>query len=198
MAIGRPRQFDPEAALDRALAVFWRHGYEGATLPELTAAMGISRPSLYAAFGSKEQLFRQALDRYAAGPAAYVREALCEPTARGVAERLLSGAIELMTDPRHPGGCLMVQGALACGEAADAVRQELAARRAASEAAVHERLMRARADGDLPAGADPADLACFMMTVIQGMAVQAVDGANREELRRVMHVALRAWPGATN
>src|SRR6266852_3492764 len=121
MPRGRPRAFDIDKALDRALGVFWRKGYEGTTLSDLTEAMGINRPSLYAAFGSKEGLFRKALDRYAEGPAAYVREALNEPTARAVAERLLGGAADLLTDPRHPRGCLAVQGALACGEAADSV-----------------------------------------------------------------------------
>jgi AcrR family transcriptional regulator len=194
--MGRPREFDPDAALDRALEVFWRNGYEGTTIPDLTAAMGINRPSLYAAFGNKESLFRKALDRYAEGPAAYLRDALGEPTARAVAERLLGGAVELLTDPRRPHGCLVVQGALACGEAAEAVRRELVALRRAKEAAIRERFERARADGDLPAGVDPADLARFVTTVIQGMAVQAAGGAGREELRRVTELALRAWPAS--
>jgi len=192
---GRPRQFDVDEALERALRVFWRRGYEGATLPELTQAMGIKRPSLYAAFGSKEELFRKALDRYVEGPAAYVREALNEPTARAVAGRLLGGAIDLLTDRRNPRGCLVVQGALACGETAESVRRELAARRVAGEVAVRQRFERARADGDLPAEADPADLARFVVTVMRGMAVQAAGGASREDLRRVAELALRAWPG---
>jgi AcrR family transcriptional regulator len=192
---GRPREFDVEEALDRALEVFWRKGYEGASLPELTAAMGINRPSLYAAFGSKEGLFRKALDRYASGPAAFVRDALNEPTARAVAERLLAGTVDLLTNPCHPRGCLLVQGALACGQAADSVRRELIARRLGGEAAVAERFERAGAEGDLPAGADPAGLACYVMTVMRGMAVQAAGGATREQLRRVAEVALRAWPG---
>src|ERR1700737_346239 len=135
---GRPREFDVDQALDRALRVFWRKGYEGTTLPDLTKAMGINRPSLYAAFGSKEGLFRKALDRYAEGPACYVREALNEPTARAAAERLLGGAIDLFTDRRNPRGCLMVQGALACGKAAECVRKELVSRRLADEAAIRE------------------------------------------------------------
>src|SRR5437763_10008756 len=98
---GRPRAFDLDKALDRALQVFWRKGYEGASLPDLTQAMGINRPSLYAAFGSKEELFRRALDRYAEGPASYVREALNEPTTRAVAERLLGGAVGLLSDSQH-------------------------------------------------------------------------------------------------
>ena len=194
MPRGRPREFDVEKALGRALKVFWRKGYEGASLLDLTKAMGINRPSLYAAFGNKEALFRKALDRYAEGPAAYVREALNEPTARAAAERLLGGAVDLLTDRRNPRGCLLVQGALACGEAAESVRRELVARRAAGEAAVRRRFERARAEGDLPADADPADLARYLGAVIQGMAVQAAGGASREELQRVVALALRAWP----
>jgi AcrR family transcriptional regulator len=191
---GRPRAFDVEKALDRALEVFWRKGYEGASLLDLTRAMGINRPSLYAAFGSKEGLFRKALDRYAEGPAAYVRAALNAPTARAVAERLLGGSVDLLTDRRNPRGCLLVQGALACGEAAESVRRELAARRASGEVAVRQRFERALADGDLPADSDPADLARYVVTVMRGMAVQAAGGAGREELRRVAEMALRAWP----
>src|ERR1700687_5700303 len=107
---GRPRSFDSDKALDAAMQVFWRKGYEGASLSDLTDAMGINRPSLYAAFGDKEALFRKALDRYAKGPAAYVREALNQPTAREVAQALLLGTADLLTDPQHPSGCLMVQG----------------------------------------------------------------------------------------
>jgi AcrR family transcriptional regulator len=191
---GRPREFDVDAALDRALKVFWRKGYEGATLAELTGAMGINRPSLYAAFGSKEELFRRALDRYAEGPAAYVQEALEEPTARAAAEELLSRAIDGMTDRHNPRGCLMVQGALACGEAAESVRRELAGRRLAVEAALRERFERAVVEGDLPADARPADLARYFVAVMHGMSVQAAGGASRAELRRVAALALRAWP----
>jgi AcrR family transcriptional regulator len=191
---GRPREFDVEKALDRALRVFWRKGYEGASLADLTEAMGINRPSLYAAFGSKEGLFRRALDRYADGPAAYVRDALNEPTARAVAERLLNGAIDLLANPRNPRGCLAVQGALACGEEADCVRRDLIARRRAGEARLRERFERAVSEGDLPADVDCAAFARYLVTVIHGMAVQAAGGARREDLRRVAEWALRAWP----
>jgi AcrR family transcriptional regulator len=194
MPIGRPRAFDMDTALDRALQVFWRKGYEGTSLSDLTMAMGINRPSLYAAFGNKEDLFRKALDRYAEGPAAYTRTALDEPTARAVVEQLLHGVVDLLTDPRTPQGCLAVQGALACGDAAAAIRQELVARRVAGEAALCQRLERARTDGDLPADADPTDLARYVTTVAQGMAVQAAGGVSREALRRVVEMALRAWP----
>src|SRR5688500_4799575 len=123
---GRPRAFDADRALGRALKVFWRKGYEGASLPDLTKAMGINRPSLYAAFGNKEALFRKVLDRYAEGPAGYARAALDAPTARGVVERLLFGAVEMQSDRRNPRGCLLVQGALSCGDQAAPVRGELA------------------------------------------------------------------------
>jgi AcrR family transcriptional regulator len=156
--------------------------------------MGINRPSLYAAFGNKEQLFRKALDRYAAGPAAHMREALDEPTARAVAERLLLNTADVLTDPCHPPGCLAVHGALSCGEAAESIRQELNSHRFASEAALRERLERAKSDKDLPATANPADLARYIATVLQGMAVQAAGGASRDDLHSVAELALRAWP----
>ena len=194
MSAGRPRSFDVEKALDRALKVFWRKGYEGASLPELTKAMSINRPSLYAAFGNKEALFRKALDRYAEGPAAYMGEAMAEPTGRAVVEKLLRGAVDLLSDPRNPRGCLAVQGALACGEAADSIRKELASRRLAREAALCKRLKQAKSDGDLSADANPADLARYIATVMQGMAVQAAGGATRRELTKVAETAMRAWP----
>ena len=196
MAKGRPRTFDVDEALDRALQVFWRKGYEGASVSDLTRAMGINPPSLYAAFGNKEGLFRKALDRYTAGPGGYAREALMAPTARAVAERLLYGAADLRADGRNPPGCLLVQGALSCGDAADPMRRELTLRRAAGEAAIRQRFERAQADGDLPADADPANLARYVATVIYGMAVQAAGGASREDLRRIAEVALRAWPAS--
>lgn len=191
---GRPREFDADEVLDRALEVFWRKGYEGASLSELTEAMGINRPSLYAAFGNKEELFRKALDRYADGPAAYTQEALKASTARRVVERLLHGAAEALTHPDYPPGCLGVHGALSCGEAAESIRDELCARRAAYEVSLRQRLEQARAEGDLVTNASSADLARLVMTVMQGMAVQAAGGASREDLRRVAEMMLRTWP----
>ena len=192
--LGRPRSFDIDRALDRALQVFWRKGYEGASLSDLTKAVGVSRPSLYAAFGGKEALFRKALDRYLNGPAAYTQEALKEPTARAVVERLLRGAADLNTAPRNPGGCLTVQCALACGEAGDSIRQELAAYRAAGEAALRWRFQRAKSEGDLPATVNPADLARYVATIVYGMAVQAAGGATREKLQNVIEMTLRTLP----
>src|SRR6476619_2341029 len=162
MPAGRPRAFDTEKALDRALQVFWRKGYEGASMPDLTKAMGINRPSLYAAFGNKEELFKKALERYSTGPACYVNDALTRPTARAVAERLLYGAVEMLTNPKNPRGCLAVQGALACGDAAQSVRDELVARRRATEAALRRRFDTGRRAGDLSKSANPADLARYL------------------------------------
>jgi AcrR family transcriptional regulator len=191
---GRPRAFNTEEALDRALQVFWQKGYEGASLDELTEAMKISRPSLYAAFGDKESLFKKALDRYVNGPLSFMREALKEPTARAVVEHLLLGAVNLQADPSTPPGCLMVHGALVCGDVADSIGRELNTRRAADEARLRRRLLRAKAEGDLPPDAKPADLARYVVTIIRGMAVQATGGASPHELRRVVLIALRAWP----
>ena len=193
-ALGRPRCFETGKALDAAMKVFWCKGYEGASLSDLTRAMGINRPSLYAAFGDKESLFRKVLDRYDSGPAAYVQEALNQLTARAAIEKLMEGAADVATASGNPRGCLFVQGALACGDKADGIRNDLILRRDAGEKAVRLRLKRAQAEGDLPHDANTADLARYVVTVIQGIAVQAASGAARPELRRVIQTALRAWP----
>jgi AcrR family transcriptional regulator len=194
VAIGRPRAFDVNQALDRALEVFWRKGYEGSTLCDLTEAMGINPPSLYAAFGNKEGLFRQALDRYAETRAGFVREALAKPKLKDAMAALLIGTADFLTEKCNPAGCLLVQGIAGAGEHDKCISDELCARRAASEKMVRERLKRAKAEGDIPKDADPAALARFVATVTQGMSVQAKAGASRPELRRVAETALRAFP----
>jgi AcrR family transcriptional regulator len=195
---GRPLSFDPDKALEGALQVFWRKGYEGASLSDLTKAMRINRPSLYASFGDKEELFRKVLDRYAKGPASYSAVALQQPTSRAVVEHLLCGTVDLLTSKGHPGGCLWVQGALACGNGAESVRKELASRRMAGEAALRRRLSRARMEGDLPPDANPANLARYIVIIIQGMSVQAAGGATRSELGRAADIALQSWPFRRN
>jgi AcrR family transcriptional regulator len=194
MPSGRTRQFDADDALDRALEVFWARGYEGATLPALTRAMGINRPSLYAAFGNKEQLFRKALDRYQAEPQAFVAEALNRPTAREAAEAILSGFIRMLRGRGQARGCLIVSGALACGEESEPVRRELARLRQGTVAALRGRFERAVRDGDLPKGTDCPTLARYVATVLNGLAVQAASGATEKELRLVSATAMRAWP----
>jgi AcrR family transcriptional regulator len=194
MPPGRPRNFDPEKALDQALKVFWAKGYEGASLPDLTAAMGINRPSLYAAFGNKQSLFKKALDRYINGHASYMHDALAQPTARAVAEKLLHGAVQNLTDPNNPRGCLAVQGALACGDDADCMRKELIRHRESLVTALRDRLSRAKKENDLPRESNPADLARYLATVLHGLSVQATGGASRKDLQKVASLALQAWP----
>ncbi|WTW96535.1 TetR/AcrR family transcriptional regulator [Streptomycetaceae bacterium NBC_01309] len=185
---GRPRSFDPDAALDRALELFWQQGYEGTSLTELTAAMGINKPSLYAVFGNKEQLFAQALDRYLAGPGAFAADALDEPTVRAVVERLVFGNIDLTTGTDTPHGCLTVMGVHACGPDAKPVRDDAVRRRKAGEAALRRRFENAP---DLPRHANAATLAQLVHTLTDGIAVQAAAGRPREELQAVAQLALR-------
>jgi AcrR family transcriptional regulator len=192
--MGRARTFDADEALDRAMTVFWTKGYEGASLSDLTEAMGISRPSLYAAYGNKEELFRKALERYGEGPSAYERDALAQPTARAVAEGLLRGAADVQTDPDTPAGCLAVLGTTYCAEDSSPIGKIVIAFRLAGHAAIRERFERARAEGDLPADADPKALTHYIGTVVCGMAVLAASGATREELERVIELTMRAWP----
>ena len=194
MPKGRPREFDAEKALDAALQLFWRHGYEGTSLAALTKAMGINMPSLYAAFGNKEQLFRKVLERYLSGPAYYLPRALQEATARGATETLMRGAIDMVMHPGHPDGCLLVQGSLASGPVAEPVRKELNRVRAAAEAAVRIRYERAIAEGDLSGSVDPNQLARYFVTVIWGLSVQASGGATRAQLTETAAMAMRAWP----
>jgi AcrR family transcriptional regulator len=191
--MGRPREFDLEKALDEAMEVFWRHGYEGATIAELTAAMGINPPSLYAAFGSKEGLLKAALDHYSKTRVECLREMLAAPTAREAVKNFLLGLADLQTDPANPPGCLLVAGGLACGEGSESVPFELAAHRARAEDLLRERFERAKAEGDLPAGADPAALARYLSAVTAGMGVLASSGANRAELRDVALISLRTF-----
>jgi AcrR family transcriptional regulator len=191
-ALGRPRAFDAEQALDNAMRVFWRKGYLGTSLSDLTDAMGINRPSLYAVFGNKKSLFRKALNRYFKGPSAYLNDALKEPTARAVAERLFQSVIDLLADPQTPTTCLWVHCALSCGD--DPLRKEFAVQRAAAIAGLCKRFKRAIAEGDLPADTDADALAHFVLTVNFGLTVQASTGAIRKELLRIAEIALRAWP----
>jgi AcrR family transcriptional regulator len=191
-ALGRPRAFDAEKALDRAMQVFWRKGYLGTSLSDLTDAMGINRPSLYAAFGNKKSLFRKVLDRYSKGPSVYLSEALREPTARAVVERMLHGVVDLLTDPHTPTTCMWVHGALSCGD--DPLRKEFAAQRVAGLEELRARFRRAVTEGDLPINADVDTLAKFVQTVNFGLTVQASTGATRKDLLGVVAAALQAWP----
>ncbi|MFD2467492.1 TetR/AcrR family transcriptional regulator [Amycolatopsis silviterrae] len=191
---GRPRGFDAEEALERALLVFWEQGYEGASLATLTEAMGISTTSMYATFGNKAELFRKALERYDEGPSAYLVRALEEPTALGVATAILAGTVRTTTRPSAPHGCLGVQGALATSESGREVRDLLAAWRTDGCDRISERFRRAVDEGDLPPEADPVLLARYVTSLSFGIAVQAASGIGRDELQEVADAALRNWP----
>jgi len=193
-SVGRPRGFDADEALERAMLVFWEHGYEGASLAGLTNAMGISTTSMYAAFGNKEELFRKALERYTEGPSAYLARALEEPAALGVATAVLAGVIRTTTRPAHPHGCMGVQGALASGDSGREVRDLLAAWRNNGCSRLRERFQRAVDDGDLEPETDPGLLARYVTTLAFGIAVQAASGVGRDELQRMADAALRNWP----
>jgi AcrR family transcriptional regulator len=192
---GRPPAFNHEEALEKAMHVFWAHGYEGASMSDLTEALGVNKPSIYGAFGSKEELFRKTLQRYVQGPAAFVGASLQEPTAYRVAEALLLNAARFLTAKDHPPGCMVTQGALACGQGSEIIKQELASSRNNFVSVLTARFARAKAENDLPADADPAALARLLATMHQGMAVQAASGASEEELLAVARLALESWPG---
>lgn len=176
--------------------MFWKQGYEGASLTDLTSAMGITKTSMYAAFGNKEQLFRKALERYTDGPGAYGLRTLQEPTARAVATAFLNGTVRTTTQPECPAGCLGVQGALAAGDAGTPAHEALVEWRNDACRHLEERFLRAVADGDLPEGTSARRLALYVTTVAFGLAVQAASGVGRADLQEVADAALDNWPPA--
>jgi AcrR family transcriptional regulator len=192
---GRPRSFDREQALDAAMNVFWSKGYEGASLTELTEAMGINPPSLYAAFGDKEGLFVEAVRRYHSK----VQETCPyqdQPTARDAIERLLVDLASIFTDPNHPKGCLAVMAATTSASAGPKLQELLADQRNEAKARLRERISRGVRDGDLAADTDVNALTNFYAAVINGMSLQARDGVTRKGLLSMADTAMRAWPEA--
>lgn len=188
--MGRPREFDIDQALDCAVRQFWEKGYEGTSLSDLTDAMGITRPSLYATFGNKEQLFLKVIERYSHDHVAYVRDAVAQSDVADVARYLLRAAADAQTNPDYPHGCLEMHAALVSSADSQPIRQLLIQRRAAARTLLQERLAQAIAEGDLPPDTNAADLARLLFAITQGMAVQAADGATRSELHRLADDAL--------
>jgi len=176
------------------MTVFWRHGYEGASLSDLTKAMGINPPSLYACFGSKEGLFKAVLERYDQRREIFMTGVLAAPTAAAVAEAFLMGVAAFAADTsgRNPPGCLMLQGGLSCGDTV--IPDTLARHRAEKEAMLRTRFEQARKSGDLPKSSDPAALARYVMVMSNGICVQAAAGASEKELKEVAAIALTNWP----
>ncbi|MCI3932986.1 TetR/AcrR family transcriptional regulator [Streptomyces sp. AN091965] len=190
---GRPRSFDRETALEKALRTFWEQGYETTSVSDLTRELGIGAPSLYAAFGDKRTLFAEVLQRYAVSYGAFGARALDEePTARAGVERMLREAAAEYTDPSHPHGCLVIHAAVNC--ATPEVEQTLRDRRNANVASFEGRIKAAVASGELPRDTDAAALARYVGAVLQGLSQQSRDGATREELEAVAELAMRAWP----
>lgn len=190
---GRPPAFNRDEALEKAMQVFWEHGYEGTSMAELMEAMDMNKPSIYAAFGNKEELFRKALQKYLSGPSAFVKDAVFEPTARQVVKVLLTKAVELLTAQNTPRGCMIVQGALSCGPESKQIQQELISYRSNFEESLKERFELAKANSDLPKDANTATLAKYVAIIHQGISVQATSGATRDDLMAVIDVVMKNW-----
>ncbi|UED88713.1 TetR/AcrR family transcriptional regulator [Streptomyces profundus] len=176
------------------MLTFWEHGYDGVSLTDLTRAMGITKTSMYAAFGNKEDLFRKTLERYADSRSAYGERVREQPTAREVAAAYLTASVEGTTRDDCPAGCLGVQASLAANHLGQRAADALDAWRDRNRASFRDRFRRAVEEGDLPADADPDVLAHYLLAMADGIAVQAAAGATREELRRIADAALRNWP----
>jgi len=191
---GRPREFCVDEALAKALRVFWSKGYEGTSLSDLTEAMGITRPSLYAAFGNKEALFRQALDLYQRDKLGYIGQAIDQATARGVAKWLLEGMLATVTGEREPHGCLGVITSTTCGEEAQSIREEVHRRGRTVSAALVARMQRGIDEGDFHGPVEAEAITKYLTALCQGIAVQAGAGSTREELQAVVATTLAMWP----
>lgn len=195
MTAGRPREFNYDEALEKAIHVFWQKGYEGTSMPDLTEAMGMSKPSIYASFGNKEELFRKALDSYAQKAITLLRELLDAPTLRESIERFLMGTADSLSCKDKPRGCFVVQSALVGSDEAKTVCKEAGNRREVTVKILDERFRRAVAEGELPADTDTKHFARFYASVQQGMAVQSVNGGlSCADFKGVAKLALAALP----
>lgn len=196
--MARPRGFDEQVVIDRAKRLFWDRGYEGTSLSELLAHTGLTKSSLYKAFGSKESLFRRVVASYDDRHLSFRRHALAETTSRGIVAALLRGMAALHAGDDTPRGCLITNAALACSPESDGVRLELGEEREAFRRALAARLAAVSGGSDLPFGMSADEAASLVQTMIQGMAVQARSGASREELAELVEIFLRSWPRATD
>jgi AcrR family transcriptional regulator len=193
--MGRPREFEMDDAIEKAAGLFWRNGYEGTSLSDLTNVIGISPPSFYFAFGSKEALFKKVIERYFAEQSKIVEAAFRKPTPRAVATHFLQRYADVLTDPAHAPGCLAMNSSLPCAEG-DPLRKWLAGLREQTRMRFRDRFAEARGGESLPAGMDADSLARLVLVIACGLAVEAQSGASRKELRRTIALALPAWPNA--
>lgn len=192
---GRPREFDRDAALATALDLFWRYGFEGTSIETLTTAIGISAPSLYGAFGSKEGLYRETIQRYLDTYGQVFWKALSEePRAKEAVARLLQDAARQFSDPQHPAGCFVSYGILQCSERDQTLASEMARHRKMARELAKARLDAAQKMGEIPPETDTAALATFFSATVLGMAIQARDGASRKTLTEIARIAMRVWP----
>lgn len=192
--MARPREFDEDEVLKASLRLFWEKGYEGTSLSDLMAATGLTKSSLYKAFGSKEALFWRVVERYQRDFLDFRHAALAEPTPRRIAARLLDGITELHSGRVNPVGCLELNTALAGSDDAELIRQELIRGRELFRLRLRDRFEETMAMAPLPPGMTSDDAASFIISLIQGLAVQAKGGASQETARRVVHAALLSWP----
>lgn len=191
MARGRPRSFDREAALAEAMKLFWAKGYEAAQLTELMSAMSLNPPSFYAAFGSKEQIFREALDLYLATAGAGAMRALRDtPDTRDAIAAMLRASVEVALSNPGAGGCLVSLALVNCQDRNESLRDDLRALRRTTAALIRERLRRGIQEGDLPPEADAEALADYFAMIVQGLSTQAQDAATREQLLRNVEISL--------
>ncbi|MDC2861617.1 MULTISPECIES: TetR/AcrR family transcriptional regulator [unclassified Delftia] len=188
---GRPREFDRDQALERAMLAFWRRGYEGTSMADLVQALGIASARIYAAFGSKQDLFREAVQRYEAGDGGFADRAMAqEPRVRDALARVLRDAVATYTDDAHPLGCMVVTAATNCAEENEAVAAWLAEHRRQRTQSLIDRLQRALDEGELRAGTDVQALGDFYATQLHGISVQARDGVPRQRLLAAVQTAL--------
>lgn len=189
---GRPREFDRDEALAKARNAFWARGYEGTSMADLVSMLGLASARIYAAFGSKEDLFREAVALYDAGEGGFATRALAEePTARGAIERILREAVETYTRKDRPRGCMVVSAATNCTSEHEGVREWLAEYRRRRTISLIERLEKAVADGELAPGTDARMLGDYFATILHGLSVQARDGVSKTRLLAMLPVAMR-------
>jgi len=194
VAKGRPRSFDRDEALTRATMVFWKHGYDATSVAQLTKAMRIGAPSMYAAFGDKRALFEEALSHYMKTYGSFMVRAFEEPNVRVAIEQLLRNAAAMFTSPDHPRGCMLITAATNCAPESVTIAKRLRDIRAHTVQALEARIAGAIKHGQLAADVDARALALYVSTVLQGLSAQARDGATRAELEMIVQTAMAAWP----